>query len=217
MPTHTPDAVPPHKARAGYRIALAVIVLTMLACKPLDWQWLFPPPFDDPALLAANPYAPPCWFGIIPGETTRKEVLKRLAEIPGVLTGTIHTINEFDIRMVEAQTADELYISCYFDDSERITQLDVSGRYRLEEIIRIYGEPDAVSIDFWHHTYGRDAMYGDLLYDDRSLSIEIWFRQRGAAGILTCSSVCSSVSFHTLDACLARLAASTSGLLEDPA
>jgi hypothetical protein len=106
-----------------------------------------------PSLITGDPCAPPCWYGVTPGESTIEDVQSILPMLEFIDTASIQeTYPQEDgwvIRWEGFRPAEGGSIS--FDISGVTTQVihEFGGVVELQNIIEVRGEPD-VFLDMTH-------------------------------------------------------------------
>ncbi len=113
--------------------------------------------FQPQSLFAGDPCAPPCWFGLVAGESTAADVEQMLVEFDEVLRGRIDESETNQIDLVTSYLTEGVY-SVYwrrpynpFPNGIIIRDgiVDEMGFYanqdvRLRDVIRLLGQPDQV-------------------------------------------------------------------------
>ena len=132
----------------GCRIAvclLAIVWLTSCMFNPLE-------PTDetidvgDGGFLSGEPCGPPCFWGIVPGQTTEAQVIEILKS-KGVLTVCDFFNNEAEGGSRGMKCGSRIFIS-FRQDSEVIDGIgyDPSVSITAKDVISKYGKPDGVLI-----------------------------------------------------------------------
>ena len=134
----------------AYLVLLAALLLAV-GCvdPPLDFSTR--PTIQDETLVTGRPCLPPCWHGIIPGETNTQDALNLVKQLPFVDSATVEeTVKDLylntdnSILWLYPGTSD--FGGRLFFNRNRVSWLRVSYPVylRLEEIIARTGEPDWV-------------------------------------------------------------------------
>jgi hypothetical protein len=96
-----------------------------------------------PPILSENLCSPPCWHGIIPGETSHAEVLEMLPAIPYVQPNTLaETTGRSILDLQDRSGANALFI--YYDPYEivRVLVISFDSRFSFRDVLSFYGEPE---------------------------------------------------------------------------
>jgi hypothetical protein len=104
----------------------------------------------DVSLLTCEPCEPPCWYGLVPGESTFDEAWEVLPGLPFIKPTTIERLGREFIYWDNAFEDGSLMMggSIHFDDDGRIESISLRVEYYLElqELIILYGEPAGFTI-----------------------------------------------------------------------
>ena len=113
---------------------LVFILLVLSSCHPKQ---------VDENILGTELCSPPCWRGIIPGTTTKTEVVETLAQWKLDGTGTWSELPE-DIRWLDNNGERYKYLHVK-DDIIQYIRFEVDAT-KLQYVIDNYGSPDSISI-----------------------------------------------------------------------
>jgi hypothetical protein len=127
----------------------------------------------DRSFITDEPCAAPCWYGLVPGESTKSELDHVLAELPFVNQATVH---EFPTEFAN-EPATEVYFQCHKRDEwcgsiiihdGTVQEIMVSVRYKLTfgEVVEKLGPPDHV----WASDWGAEST---------GYKIDLYYVQRG--------------------------------------
>jgi hypothetical protein len=116
-------------------LALALLGLFATACTPRG----------VPDALATSACEPPCWQGIIPGETSSSEVLAMLPTFSFVKVDTIQDWHGSSAAKLDRGSGAS-GLSFLFDDDLKVKVIHVSthSKFTFADVIEFYGVPDKV-------------------------------------------------------------------------
>jgi hypothetical protein len=102
-------------------------------------------PRGIPDALATSACEPPCWQGIIPGDTPSSEVLAMLPTIPFVKVDTIQDWHQSSAAKLDRRVGAS-GLGFLFDDNlkVKVITLNVKAKFTFAEAIEYYGEPEKV-------------------------------------------------------------------------
>lgn len=133
----------------------------------------------DKSLLTGDPCAPPCWYHLVPGESTEEDVLRVLQDLPFVDKDTIETQSRVAFpgeqlvywRSLASDKDDRRTGTVALDDKGQILFISYSPDYPLSlgKMIELFDVPDKVFVDY-------------QVYDCYNVSL-IWLNRGLAAGI----------------------------------
>jgi hypothetical protein len=99
-----------------------------------------------PEVLSTNPCEPPCWYGIIPGETTHEEVLSLLPDLPFIKPETIQDwYDETGVHIKSYTGASG--VRFHYDEGKFVKVIIINPSARIfsfGDVISAIGEPDKV-------------------------------------------------------------------------
>jgi hypothetical protein len=99
-----------------------------------------------PEVLSTNPCEPPCWYGIIPGETTHEEVLSLLPDLPFIKPETIQDwYDETGVHIKSYTGASG--VRFHYDEEQIVKVISINTRIRkftLGDVISAIGSPEKV-------------------------------------------------------------------------
>lgn len=108
----------------------------------------------DRSLLTGEPCSPPCWQGLMPGESTKEEVLAVLNELPFVQASSIRTQDIYGgweyIQWYSALVHTPYYIGgISIDANDRFAGANIRLEYELtiQELIDLEGPPDFYAVE----------------------------------------------------------------------
>lgn len=133
----------------GYTRGIAISSLMLLSLASCIPAIPATPTLDigDGGFLSEDPCGPPCFWGIVPGETTEAEVIEILQE-RGVYATCETWVSKFEEgggRGIDCMS--QVYIS--FEQGEdlvRSVYFEPSSSIIVQEVIAKYGEPDGVLV-----------------------------------------------------------------------
>jgi hypothetical protein len=110
---------------------------------PLGSPEAFAPPEADLSLVTGEPCEPPCWYGLMPGESTKDETLQTLETLTFVHRDSIRVLSTY------ASTPERELIEWDYRrglitlDEEIVSTISVDLLYNLElgELVELMGEP----------------------------------------------------------------------------
>lgn len=133
-------------------------------------------------ILTASDCEPPCWMGIVPGETTQDEAQEQLRHLPELVDPeSIFTASQVSGEYVGwtfVNSEQEGYIPLQSDTvffisiSDRIPYRDRYG-IRLDRVIELYGTPT----DIYYTQGGGDLVVLDVLVVNRETGIGYFYTQ----------------------------------------
>jgi hypothetical protein len=115
-------------------VTIALLGLFVTACTPRG----------VPDALATSACKPPCWQGIIPGETSGSEVLAMLPTLPFVKANTIQDWHKQAAAQLDRNSgASGVYIHNY-EQKVKVIIINIRSKFTFAEAIEYYGEPEKV-------------------------------------------------------------------------
>lgn len=133
----------------------------------------------DKSFLTNLPCAPPCWYGLIPGEATKADVLKTLKELPFIDYATIReyrTVWNLDnaaesIRFgCSHPRKDECGAALISDDQLKELWLTVNFRLDVEMVITKLGPPTYVDYGGFQPEVG--GCFLSLAWPDNGIGVD---------------------------------------------
>ncbi len=128
--------------------------------------------FTDGGLISQTPCGPPCFYGIVPGETTEQEAI--------AIIDQNRSFHPCDIRRnpedsdPDRYTLDCLYVEVGFNDGIVVGIVFFPRtRITVRELIKLFGNPDAVMVRVFGLPDQDTNAYMDLFYDDIFLTISL--------------------------------------------
>jgi len=124
-----------------FSLWMMVFILCITACRPNASQT---------SSIIINPCSPPCWQNIVPGKTTKDEVIKLLNTLPDINKGSIETITTIEpndsIKWSWNPKAADYSGRIFIQDDVTflITVAPKENRLHFEEVILKLGEPEQV-------------------------------------------------------------------------
>jgi hypothetical protein len=111
--------------------------------------WLFVvtacTPRGVPEALATSTCEPPCWQGIVPGETTHTQVITMLPTLPFVKVDTIQYTQKLAAAHLNAYAGvSGLRVHFDEDQSVKVITLHIRSKFTFAEVIEYYGVPEKV-------------------------------------------------------------------------
>lgn len=139
--------------------SITLLPTTTIQLLPSNIPTTTPVPSDNADVwqrgwLLGQPCVPPCWEGIVPGQTSREAALailankKFIADLNGALpTNPSDERGSIGWKMVHASS--KSYGEAIFDNTQtahpiRFISLDLPGAFQLSEIIARYGPPSHI-------------------------------------------------------------------------
>jgi hypothetical protein len=126
-------------------LSLVLGFATGCACSPSLPPYDLPTRVEDPdsvdkSLLTGEPCAPPCWYGLVPGESSADEVLSTLRSLPFV---DPDSIDEDFISWESSVSRAGYSIGRIRIEEGKIRAIDIDLEYdlTLQELIDVLGEP----------------------------------------------------------------------------
>jgi hypothetical protein len=121
---------------------MIVCIPLLTACQLLQGREARIP--EEEILFTQNPCSPPCWYGITPGETTRKEAFDILHELPFVDTIDIDTAGNIGWQQIGA-SSDEGIGGIMFSGElvESINLRRFITPLTVQQVIEFAGPPEA--------------------------------------------------------------------------
>ncbi len=124
-------------------IFIVVISVMVTSCGSVE-QLLRP---STTEILIENTCDTPCFYGIMPGETSSQEAFLLLVDVPRVQPETISTRGSgvgYPAKY-RAKLTNGYY--CEIELTNYVaTAINITGRYYLRDLITLYGEPDNVML-----------------------------------------------------------------------
>jgi hypothetical protein len=123
----------------------------------------------DRSLVTNIPCAPPCWWNITPGITTRTQVLQTLPAMPFFKAGSIRT-PETETAIYwnsDGSSLDERIL--IQQNTVALIQVHlVSRNVQLEDVIRSQGEPDSYTV---YRNVEHESTAWDFAFTQRGLIV----------------------------------------------
>jgi hypothetical protein len=120
----------------------------------------------DRSLTTGEPCMPPCWQGLVPGESTEEDVMAVLETAPFVEGGSImraQTSDGDEATIRWGSSASDLRTSAgvIYITNGRVSLIDIQIEYRLtrQELVSIIGEPDGYFVLEIQHSGPRCFSY----------------------------------------------------------
>lgn len=140
--------------------------------------------FVEHSLLTHSPCAPPCWQGIIPGETDEQEVLSILNDLEFVDPDSFYEQSIADSagggKWLSWQTIfydDQYHRNRIIFDKEGIVTINIVEIFytvTLDELIQVFGNPDGVISDYFGYPEGPiECRAVDIIWIEKGLRISI--------------------------------------------
>jgi hypothetical protein len=130
------------------------------SCSIFAWE---PSPITHPFLIGTEECRPPCWEGIIPGETTYEEALDFLRDSEFVSNeGWIEIKHEKPSLHWLRGDGNGAYIDFYENKAVIIEFLDRERFYDLGSMANHFGEPDGYTVGFDQGIYAIKVFYPDI-------------------------------------------------------
>ncbi len=136
-------------------IALCCAALILAGCKAE------PAPLD-PYLVGTENCSPPCWNGILPGQTNQDTAVRMMLQVNDENGGHL-SVNNFGISWQEKVTK-RVYGIDFEDDLVKIIRFQMN-RASLEQVIGLFGEPE-----YWISGAGKGERYILIYYPDKGLA-----------------------------------------------
>lgn len=149
------------KARLFLRLGLLICFAVLVACGPL-YADIAEPTADtekayDDSLVSQHPCAPPCWYGIVPNESTKEQSISVLAELSFIDPDTIefHAVSDGEQILwgwgSSQASTDNHNGTIVVNNDDRVETISVGLEYDLEiqQLIMEYGNPDIVYVFPW--------------------------------------------------------------------
>jgi hypothetical protein len=117
-------------------------------------------PLVDNSFITGEPCAPPCWYGLVPGQSTISEVKEVLKELDFILPSSVNYVERIAPNGMEEVSI--RYQCPYFDGTESCGYLrlldghldlimyEVAYHLVIEDVVDIIGEPDFLFLDETH-------------------------------------------------------------------
>jgi hypothetical protein len=115
-------------------VTIALLGLFVTACTPRG----------IPDALATSACEPPCWQGIIPGETTHTQVITMLPTLPFVKADTIHWQKQTAAQFDRNSGASGVYIHNNNEQKVKVIIINIRSKFTFADAIEFYGEPEKV-------------------------------------------------------------------------
>ncbi len=153
-------------------VLLLVLLSILVGCSWIEDR--SEPEFADRSFISGEPCEPPCWYGLIPGKSTKPEVISVLKELAFVDQKSITEYQASDEREI-------VYFSCQkpnIDDcgglifqQEILESIYLSPHYRLnfESVVQKLGDPLFVDYGGYHPEIGGCIV--NLEWPDRGIAI----------------------------------------------
>lgn len=135
--------------RAVLRTLLLVAVCLGLAILGVYWWAGYRESVTDKSLFTGSPCAPPCWQGIIPGETTAEEAMRILQSSPYVKKGNIEKTGSYSLGAIWAYwKISSGGVSVGLRDG-LVHEIALNTPYRLTlgEVAKKFGTPEALRVN----------------------------------------------------------------------
>jgi hypothetical protein len=160
--------------RHRVNIFVPMLILVLVGCTNSNGVQIAPPTHDldgsalrDPFI--GDPCAAPCWYNIVPGETTKDEALGLLNE------------QQLPCRYVDINESSQRGIRCNsiwmpFEEANTIKMIvfySPGDSITIGEVVEHFGEPNFVVFDSAGGTVEQPSVIIDLLYTDKGLSFEV--------------------------------------------
>ncbi len=125
------------------------------------------PAGPDSSIFTGQPCAPPCWYGIVAGETGYDALLKLLHQNPHVVQSTIKHDDSpeswGDVSWRYPTSADHGGIAFLRDEIVQVLELDSESQFTMGDAVRRFGQPTKIQI--WSGLFGQEQSgYGVLTY-----------------------------------------------------
>lgn len=141
-------------------IAVTITGITLVACKPACSSEVVTLPTGDNAelvddsLLTNQPCQPPCWYGIVPGQTSHEEAADIVARLDFINTASISDQDDCNrgfacIKWTTALSDYPYYVGTILTRDELVVSISIGLEYEftVSDLIDIYGPPDKVLIN----------------------------------------------------------------------
>jgi hypothetical protein len=135
------------------------------------------PDIEDGGFLSGEPCGPPCFWGIVPGETTEAEV-KEVLQKRGVYNACETQISKFEEGGRGIDCKSQIFIG--FEQGSDLVQavyFKPSSRITVQEVVAQYGEPDGILMFSEgvpeHPRLSLSILYSDIL-SRLELPIQEW-------------------------------------------
>lgn len=126
-------------------LSLVLMLATGCYCSESLPPYDLPTRVEDPdsvdkSLLTGEPCAPPCWYGLVPGESSADEVVSTLKSLPFVDGDSI--IEDFITWKSSVMNTDD-YVGYIRIEENKVELLSIELEYdlTLQELIDVLGEP----------------------------------------------------------------------------
>ena len=120
-----------------------------------------PKPITHPWLIGAEVCRPPCWNGIIPGETTFEEALDIVLDLEFFSEeGSIKTQDDKSSLYWYGGDRNNAYID-FYENKVIFIQLLIEI-YDLGSVVNHFGEPDGYTVDFDEGFYAIKVFYPNI-------------------------------------------------------
>ena len=159
---------------------LAAVITTMVmaisGCVPAVMPP--PPPVQDESLVTGKPCLPPCWYGIVPSQTTVEEAIEIVTGLPFVAPDSV-TWRTYDLPKGFDEAVDWQYVGATHPTHGGVlyVRLGLVARIRaflpralkLADVLATQGEPDSVLVRVGMSPGELPAYYFDFFYSERGL------------------------------------------------
>jgi len=137
------------------------------------------------SFLSGTPCAPPCWHGIVPGETSRSQALQRLEDHPYIRTSSLEEAGTSERGGVlwlwrEATGTSVASGVSWEDDIVQEIRLGLPPGLTVEQVVERFGAPEAVKVAIGgvpEHTY----YIIDLYYPGAGIQFDAYTREGESA------------------------------------
>jgi len=159
------------------------------------------------SVVESNPCSPPCWYGIIPGETSVNEAIGLLLLIPGIHDDR-EKIEDYlsNNKIISLRKVREEGLQIYCPD-EKVTNISLySENWNLREIIDLYGEP-LYYLSFYQQ-YESTYRSVILLYPKNGIYVSIkvrYFNETTKNSVISYDSEVDSIRFTQIEGLLDNL------------
>lgn len=143
-------------------LAKMLVILLILSLIVVSCSLIYDPKIDQ-SFLTNQPCASPCWYGLIPGEATKAEVLETLKELPFIDYSSIReygTVWNLDnaaesIRFgCSHPRKEECGVALISNDQLKELSLTVNFRLDIEMVVNKLGPPSYVDYGGYHPEVG---------------------------------------------------------------